>query len=683
MANTARDLIKCRISNDPGTTGDFELDTAFTNSLLPAAGDDGLAFKLYIVENGVGAEIRRNCTYTHSTTTFGRGTMVRSTGAADAALNFTSAAIVSVVPSAEDYLTTEEVAAIRAGGVYIQPTNNSTTDPAVAQAAADIAAAAGQTLYLGAGTWNFTTSGITSEGGLDVVRGGVAGVAYKALQIAGAGIGKTIINVGASQKAFWYSTPGTTGSFPRIADLSIIGPGVASGAIGIQIGGKSSVRSDLITEIEIERVLIDNVTSGMIFDDATGIRLRTVRVLRAKYHIEIGYNVDGLVMDPDCFWSPDDGYLSRQECVITSSSNSITGLPTAATARLQVGYAVLAPGLFPPGSYVGSIASTSVTVVDYNNSAVNATGNGTEVSFAIGRVISYGTTTAATAGTHYPSEGSPFVSPYWSTQWAAGTQGRVGAANHEIRGGFSQVEMVSDIPGSGTSNIWHSLYVESVGFYSRIGQSDQAIGPQCIAYERCYFGALDTIICAPIRVFYAQPEFRLSVKQCSTDSISLPYPWIEGTTSNYGAYGLSWEDSLLNTTLGYTLSIGNTVYSCRPLIATSFYADARRGDGIESRNGGAWEYHGQDGLKVDLTSADLTIQNPATFNTRMNGKLFTVYSNGITGRTLTFGTYFIDSDGTALGAVASGATGTKMATTFMWDDAAVKFRALSPVYWLA
>jgi len=112
MANTARDLIKCRISNTPGTSGNFTLSTAFTNSLLPAAADDGLQFKLNITENGVGTEIRRNCTYTHSTTTFSRGTMVRSTGAGDAALNFTANAIVSVVPSAEDFLTTEQVAAV-------------------------------------------------------------------------------------------------------------------------------------------------------------------------------------------------------------------------------------------------------------------------------------------------------------------------------------------------------------------------------------------------------------------------------------------------------------------------------------------------------------------------------------------------------------------------------------------
>lgn len=113
MANTARDLIKARISNAPGTGGSFTLSTAFTNSLLPVAGDDGLSFKLNITENGVGTEIRKDCTYTHSSTSFSRGTMVRSTGTADAALNFTVAAIVSVVPSAEDYLTTEIAEAVR------------------------------------------------------------------------------------------------------------------------------------------------------------------------------------------------------------------------------------------------------------------------------------------------------------------------------------------------------------------------------------------------------------------------------------------------------------------------------------------------------------------------------------------------------------------------------------------
>lgn len=114
MANVPRDLIKCSISNAPGTTGGFTLAAAAANSLMPVAGDDGLKFKLNITQNGVGTEIRKDCTYTHSTPAFSRGTMVRSTGTADAALNFTSAAIVRVVPSAEDFLTTEQAAAARA-----------------------------------------------------------------------------------------------------------------------------------------------------------------------------------------------------------------------------------------------------------------------------------------------------------------------------------------------------------------------------------------------------------------------------------------------------------------------------------------------------------------------------------------------------------------------------------------
>lgn len=688
MSNTARDLIKARISNTPGTSGSFTLSTAFTNSLLPVAGDDGLKFKLNITENGVGTEIRKDCTYTHSSTSFSRGTMVRSTGAADAALNFTAAAIVSVVPSAEDYLTTEEAASIRATGVYIQPTGNSTTDPAVAQAAADIAAAAGQVLYLGVGTWNFTTSGITSEGGIDLNRGGVAGVAYRALSIVGAGIGKTIINVGAGLKAFWYSTPGIPGSFARIADLSIIGTGIASGSIGIQVGGKSTTRSDLFTEVELERVLIDNVTSAMIFDDVTGIKGKAVRVVRAKYHIEYGYNIDGADWDSDCFWSPDNGSISYQACTITSASNTITGLDAATTAQLQVGYAVLAPGKFPENSYVGSIASTSVTVVDYNNAAVNASASGTEVSFAVGRVQNFGTTTAATDGTLYPSIGSPFVSPYWSTIYPAGTKGRVSSANHRFCGGVSQVESIIECPGNSISNISHNLYFESIGYIGRIGQSDQTLGPQGIEFERSYFGALGTIVCPPIRLLYSAPGMGLAVRKCTTDSaVTLPYPWIHGGTG-YGNYYLVWEDNVsLNTTLGYTLSIGNTVYSCRPLIKTggAFYAgSARSGDAIESKNGGAWEYHGQDAMKINLTDADVTLPDPGTWNTQQSGKVFTIYCNGVTGRTLTLGSYFLKSDGTAVGTVSSGSTGTTMAVRFIWDDVSgvYRFRALSPIVWV-
>lgn len=112
MANTARDLIKCRISNAPGILGGFNVLGAAAGFLTLESGDTGLPFKLNITENGVGTEIRKNCIYTHSTASFTRGTMVRSTGANDAELNFTSAAIISVVPSAEDSLTAEQAAAI-------------------------------------------------------------------------------------------------------------------------------------------------------------------------------------------------------------------------------------------------------------------------------------------------------------------------------------------------------------------------------------------------------------------------------------------------------------------------------------------------------------------------------------------------------------------------------------------
>lgn len=103
MADTPRDLIKCTVSNTPGTASGFTVAAAVSGWLALGASDDGLTFTLNITESGVGTELRSGAVYTHGTTSLTRGTMVRSTGVADAALDFTAAAIVSVVPKATDF----------------------------------------------------------------------------------------------------------------------------------------------------------------------------------------------------------------------------------------------------------------------------------------------------------------------------------------------------------------------------------------------------------------------------------------------------------------------------------------------------------------------------------------------------------------------------------------------------
>lgn len=95
--STQRNFIRQTISNTPGSAGGFTLSTPVSGFLGLEAGDDGLSFDLKITE-GTSSEARTGCVYTHGTTSLTRGTLEKST--TGAAVNFTSAAIVSVVATA-------------------------------------------------------------------------------------------------------------------------------------------------------------------------------------------------------------------------------------------------------------------------------------------------------------------------------------------------------------------------------------------------------------------------------------------------------------------------------------------------------------------------------------------------------------------------------------------------------
>lgn len=99
MPDTARDLIKQTISNTPGAAGSLTLSTASTGYLALGASDDGKTFTVLISASDsdtAAKEMRSGCTYTHSTTTLTRGTLVAGT-----AIDLTSSAVVSVVMQAD------------------------------------------------------------------------------------------------------------------------------------------------------------------------------------------------------------------------------------------------------------------------------------------------------------------------------------------------------------------------------------------------------------------------------------------------------------------------------------------------------------------------------------------------------------------------------------------------------
>lgn len=562
-------------------------------------------------------------------------------------------------------------------GVFIVPTGT-ILDTLNAQAAANAAMAAGVSLNFGPGRFNFTNGGIVCDTGPDLVRAGQVSNGYRALKILGAGSGKTIIDLGANRRGFFFANDGTKGSGvkPEVSAISIIGTGIAAGAIAVQVGGRSAVRSDLLLQFTSDDLLIDNVQTGFIFDDVTGIDITNLALLRYKYGFEWGYNVDDVRVT--MLGTSDQGFTLGIACTITNGSNVITGIPASTIAALQVGYAISAPGRFPLDAYVGSIGVSSITVVNYNNVAVNASAAGTSCSFMSGRTFNFGIATACAAGVLYPERGSPFVSPYWSTVY--GLQGRISASKHDYYGLINQAQLAMEVPGNSHFLIRNHCYTEQCCALMLIGEAASTTQAQRVGFVDAYLGQPQTFVQAPMTVLCAQQGYTIDIIRCHTDGAGIGYPWFNDPNPNYGRAGLVWEDnSGMFSTLGYNVQIGEAnVNACRVQVSGAFYGNsARKGDGFEVKNGGNWRYHGQDGMNIDLAAANVTLPNPLTYSLDQSGKTFTVFVTGFTGRTLTFGSYFLKSDGTALGAVASGATGTFMQLVFTWNSTENKFRALN------
>ncbi len=89
---TLLNRIKTKIGNSPGTSGSITIGTAEDGFQTFTASEDGITTDILITE-GNEWELRKDCTYTHSTTTLTRGTLVDQSSA----FAFTSAAVVSVV----------------------------------------------------------------------------------------------------------------------------------------------------------------------------------------------------------------------------------------------------------------------------------------------------------------------------------------------------------------------------------------------------------------------------------------------------------------------------------------------------------------------------------------------------------------------------------------------------------
>ena len=129
-----RDRLKTTISNTPSTSGNLTISGASSGFKTFDATADGLLFDILISE-GTDWELRKDCQYTHSTTTLTRGTLVSSSSGS--AVSFTSSAIVSNVLLAQRTIPTTITAPSTNQLIHYDGTNWVNYTPTYAQAGAN------------------------------------------------------------------------------------------------------------------------------------------------------------------------------------------------------------------------------------------------------------------------------------------------------------------------------------------------------------------------------------------------------------------------------------------------------------------------------------------------------------------------------------------------------------------
>jgi hypothetical protein len=103
--------VKFSVGNSPGLAGDIIVSNAADSFKTFGSGDNGKVVDILITE-GSNWELRKDCTYTHSTTTLSRGTLVEQSSA----FAFTSAAQVAVVLLGERVLPFFQTGAFKSHG---------------------------------------------------------------------------------------------------------------------------------------------------------------------------------------------------------------------------------------------------------------------------------------------------------------------------------------------------------------------------------------------------------------------------------------------------------------------------------------------------------------------------------------------------------------------------------------
>lgn len=585
--------------------------------------------------------------------------------------------VVSVHP--DDISAVMASAALSFGLVFVPPSGDVTgaTDTAALKAA--VAKSAGTSNGIGFLDADYyfndtvdVTDGYRTQ--FESVRTGLSpqpGSVIIPPKMIGAGLYRTRLWMKAGSKPlmrFYGAAAGVQMQSPLLFGLTMYGPGHTVGnylTSAIQFGGVSATYKNITADPLLSFCGFMGWNTCVRHDDTTGATYEKCFFQQSKFHVERGYNCDAFTFNWCDFG--DQSLSSKITCTI----NGTTAITTTGNLFNNV----------PNGSTVAGTnipAGTTITITDGNSAVLSAAATGS------GSITLYCFLGVAVVDSH-ATLGSGWVPPYGSNGDSNGL-----AFNNCW---FLRIKMaLGAYQPSSSGTKFNTCYTELMWKLAELGNSGDAGCPSGFTVENTHFSQTESfMVNGVVDVLSSGATTGVVMKWTDNRSDAINpnatrVPWVYAPVSFNSAAAFEWDRNVLGTNNG--VATVNVAGSAATIPDKTRYV-VGTGQGVQaggfartytaSSGSLSWDYGGEDQIQITL-DASMTVNNNGSQNPPKGRKLtFIVTDSGAGGKTLTFGSKFLNGSGSAIAAFTASTAGKVAVFEFLWDG--VNYRQTNTAQW--
>lgn len=583
-----------------------------------------------------------------------------------------------------DPYTLAALAVVGGGLLFVPPTGDVTgvKDTAALQAAIASCANTSRGIGFADADYYFNATSDITDGyrtAFEAVRTGLAPDLTTVVvppKLVGAGLYRTrfrMVTPSIPLLRFYGTTAGTQIQSPVIQGITFYGPGASSGtyrSAAMQFGGVSSTYKNITADPMIASCGFMNWHTGVRHDDTTGATYEKCFFQSTLYCVDRGYNCDVFTFRACDFG--DQSLTSKISCTITNGSTALTTTGNLFN-NLVKGATVYGPGI-PAGTTVTAITNGNSAVI---SAAATATSTSTCYFF-------YGTAVCDSIAGY----GSGWVAPYGST----------GNSNITIFDGcwFLRMKMAIGAYASSTSSIhFNNCYTELMWKLAELGNPGDTGCPTGFTVENTHFSQTESFkVNGVVDVLSAGATTGCMFKFVDNRSDAINpsasnVPWIYAPASYNSAAAVEWDRNVLGTNAGVpTVNVAGSAATIpdktRYVVGTG--AGVENGGFVRyytvSSNGATlnWDYGGEDQFQITL-DGNFTLNNNGSQNPPKGRRITFIFTADATaGRTITFGTKYLNASGIAIGAFTASVASKIAIFDFIWDG--LNWRQMNTAQWV-